>query len=60
MAAGGKGSDRRPGEGYESGWDRIFGKKPVEERQQKSDKECCNGNCNQGRNCPRRVDWSAA
>ena len=23
---GGKGSDRRPGEGYSDGWDRIFGK----------------------------------
>jgi hypothetical protein len=23
----GKGSGRRPGEGYDSGWDRIFGKK---------------------------------
>lgn len=25
---GGKGSDRRPGQGYEEGWERIFGKKP--------------------------------
>ena len=24
----GKGSGRRPGEGYESNWDKIFGKKP--------------------------------
>ena len=24
---GGKGSDRRPGEGFQEGWDRIFGKK---------------------------------
>lgn len=23
---GGKGSDRRPGQGYQDGWDRIFGK----------------------------------
>ena len=26
---GGKGSDRRPGEGYQEGWDRIFAKKPT-------------------------------
>ena len=25
---GGKGSDRRPGEGYQDGWDRIFGRAP--------------------------------
>ena len=25
---GGKGSDRRPGQGYGEGWDRIFGRKP--------------------------------
>ena len=25
---GGKGSQRRPGEGYQDGWERIFGKKP--------------------------------
>lgn len=24
---GGKGSDRRPGEGYADGWERIFGKR---------------------------------
>ena len=24
---GGKGSDRRPGDGYQDGWDRIFGRK---------------------------------
>lgn len=63
MANGGKGSDRRPGDGYESGWDRIFGKKrdTSEELVQKSDKqECCNGNCNQGRDCPKRTDWAAA
>ena len=24
---GGKGSDRRPGEGYQDGWARIFGKR---------------------------------
>jgi len=26
-ASGGKGSNRRPGEGYSEGWDRVFGKK---------------------------------
>ncbi len=25
---GGKGSQRRPGEGYQDAWERIFGKKP--------------------------------
>ena len=25
---GGKGSQRRPGEGYQEAWERIFGKKP--------------------------------
>lgn len=25
---GGKGSGRRPGEGYQEAWERIFGKKP--------------------------------
>lgn len=29
---GGKGSDRRPGQGYQDGWDRIFGKKTLEEQ----------------------------
>ena len=30
MSDGGKGSDRRPGKGYQDGWDRIFGnKKPA-------------------------------
>lgn len=36
---GGKGSDRRPGEGYADGWDRIFGGK-------KKDKQNgCKGDC---------------
>lgn len=26
MSDGGKGSDRRPGKGYQEGWDRIFNK----------------------------------
>ena len=43
---GGKGSERRPGAGYQDGWDRIFGKRPV----------CppCNQDCSQGKNCPAR------
>lgn len=28
MSDGGKGSGRRPGEGYQDAWERIFGKKP--------------------------------
>lgn len=28
MNDGGKGSARRPGDGYQDGWDRIFSKKP--------------------------------
>ncbi len=27
MSDGGKGSGRRPGDGYQDGWDRIFGQK---------------------------------
>lgn len=31
---GGKGSERRPGSGFEEGWDRIFGRKPEPKPQQ--------------------------
>ena len=35
----GKGSGRRPGEGYEDGWARIFGK--PEEKQEQNQKDKC-------------------
>lgn len=49
---GGKGSERRPGAGYQDGWDRIFGRKS---------KTCppCHGDCNQGRECPARAQEKA-
>jgi hypothetical protein len=31
---GGKGSERRPGQGYQDGWDRIFSKKPPKPKPQ--------------------------
>ena len=34
MSDGGKGSDRRPGKGYQDGWDRIFGTAPKPEKPQ--------------------------
>jgi len=45
---GGKGSERRPGQGYQDGWDRIFGRA----------KTCppCHGDCEQGRTCPARQE----
>jgi hypothetical protein len=35
MSDGGKGSDRRPGQGYQDGWDRIFGNKNKQPEQPK-------------------------
>jgi hypothetical protein len=32
MQMSGKGSGRRPGDGYEDAWERIFGKKQKEEK----------------------------
>jgi hypothetical protein len=46
----GKGSARRPGEGYEDNWERIFGK--VEFAPECSEPFC---NCEPGK-CDRRVD----
>lgn len=43
---GGKGSDRRPGEGYASGWDRIYGA---------DKKKACEGVCSQ---CSRSASGS--
>lgn len=48
MSDGGKGSDRRPGKGYQDNWERIFGDKP------KPVCPPCNNNCSQGRKCPAR------
>ena len=59
MSDGGKGSAPRPKsvvlEKFDEAWDRIFGKKvkvsgvPYEVN---AETICCNGDCNQGRDCP--------
>ena len=36
---GGKGSDRRPGDGYQDGWDRIFGDKKRQQPEQPKEQE---------------------
>ena len=33
---GGKGSERRPGDGYQDGWDRIFGRKSAQQEKNSS------------------------
>lgn len=62
MSDGGKGSAPRPitnWDKFEASWDKIFGKKvkvsgvPYEVE---AEKICCNGDCNQGRDCPLRKD----
>lgn len=35
----GKGSGRRPGEGYEDAWERIFGRKPKEQPEPKQEEQ---------------------
>ena len=48
---GGKGDKPRPIDNWEqfsNNFDAIFGKK--------KEKECCNQECNQGRDCPNRKD----
>jgi hypothetical protein len=66
MSDGGKGSGRRPGQGYQDAWDRIFGNKEPEacgavlrtwiSEHDFIDRTCppCHQDCNQGRNCPAR------
>ena len=65
MGDGGKGSTPRPlgvdWDKFEAAWDKIFGKPdkvkvsgvPYEVE---AEKICCNGDCNQGRDCPLRKD----
>ena len=56
MRDGGKGDRKRPLsvdlKDFNDKWDIIFGKKTIKEKS--TIKECCNGNCNQGRECPNR------
>lgn len=37
MSDGGKGDKRRPGEGYDVGWDRIFGRDKAKEVKQNNE-----------------------
>lgn len=53
MSDGGKGSGRRPGKMPDDAWERTFGKKQPEES---CDEYCSTHGCNQGRNCPVRID----
>lgn len=66
---GGKGDDRRPGTGYDTGWDRIFGPKKVDAPLTRcaahQDGDCSHKECPQlrdnepaatGRNCPLWTD----
>ena len=56
MRDGGKGDRKRPLsvdlEDFNDKWDAIFGKKTT--KPQPEIIKCCNGNCNQGRECPIR------
>jgi len=67
MTDGGKGSGRRPGQGYQDGWARIFGRTTQRDQggcgavlrtwfseDEFIDRACppCHQDCNQGRTCP--------
>lgn len=64
MGDGGKGSAPRPlGVGwdkFEESWNKIFGEKKVKVSgvpyEVEAEKLCCNGDCNQGRDCPLRKE----
>jgi hypothetical protein len=62
MGDGGKGSAPRPIsvalEDFDAAWERIFKEKKVKVSgvpyEVEEEKICCNGDCNQGRDCPLR------
>lgn len=64
MGDGGKGSAPRPKsvalEKFDEAWDSIFGTKPEKVKvsgvpyEVEPEKICCNGDCNEGRDCPLR------
>lgn len=65
MGDGGKGSAPRPKsvalDKFDEAWEKIFGK-PEKVKvsgvpyEVEAEKLCCNGDCNQGRDCPLRKD----
>lgn len=64
MGDGGKGSAPRPlgvnWDEFDKAWDKIFGSKSDKVKvsgvpyEVEAEKLCCNGDCNQGRDCPKR------
>jgi hypothetical protein len=64
MGDGGKGSAQRPvdWDKFNSAWDKIFGNKSDKVKvsgvpyEVEAEKLCCNGDCNQGRDCPLRKE----
>lgn len=62
MGDGGKGSAPRPLgvtlEDFDAAWERIFKERKVKVSgvpyEVEAEKLCCNGDCNQGRDCPLR------
>ena len=66
MGDGGKGSSPRPlgvnWDEFDKAWDSIFGTKPEKVKvsgvpyEVEPEKICCNGDCNQGRDCPMRKE----